>query len=366
MSLLPAIEAPDTLLRSLAPERDSNHEATPLPTPRALKAEFPATLFGRHVVRQGQQMIRDILHHRDGRFLMVVGPCSIHDPDAALEYATRLAAFSERVADRMVIVMRAYFEKPRTTVGWRGLINDPYLDNSFEMAEGLRRARRLLGEITALGLPVATEMLDTTTPAYFADLVSLAAIGARTVESQPHRALASGLGMPVGFKNGTSGDLQTALDALVSASQPHSYLGANDEGRLCALKTAGNSDGFLILRDGKLSGPNYDEASVAAALRGLQSLPGTIPPSILVDCSHANSGSDPARQRDVCASVIAQRRAGNAALVGVMLESNLCSGKQALHANGVQSLRYGVSITDACLGWDETETLLRETYATLG
>jgi 3-deoxy-7-phosphoheptulonate synthase len=369
---LPSSATADTtaadLLASITAEPDSAaFEAVPLPTPRALKGEYPATLLGRHVVRQGQETIRQILHRRDNRLLAVVGPCSIHDPEAAIDYAAKLAQLSERLSDRIYVVMRTYFEKPRTTVGWRGLINDPHLDGTFDMAEGLRQARRLLAEITAMGLPVATEMLDTTTPAYFADLISLAAIGARTVESQPHRALASGLGMPVGFKNGTDGGLQTALDAIVSARQPHSYLGVDAEGRSCALKTAGNRDSFLILRGGKATGPNHVPASVAEAEQRLRTLGTDTPPSLLVDCSHANSGYDPEKQKDVCASVVAQRRASgdNAALIGVMLESNLYGGKQTLNADNVQGLRYGVSVTDGCLGWDDTERLLLDTYDAL-
>lgn len=349
------------LLSEIASGEPQNDACTyePLPSPRVLRAESPVTLFGRHVVREGRDTIRRILARRDRRFLVVVGPCSIHDPEAALAYAERLAALQETMANRLFIVMRTYFEKPRTTVGWRGLINDPHLDGSFDMAEGLRQARRLLAKITAMGLPVATEMLDTTTPAYFGDLISLAAIGARTVESQPHRALASGLGMPVGFKNGTDGTLQTALDALVSASQPHSYLGVDADGKCSAIRTSGNRDSFLILRGGKATGPNHLSETTTDAGHRMNRLELEIPPSLLIDCSHANSGSDPSKQPEICLSIAERRRNGEESLTGVMLESNIHSGKQSLGSGDRAALRYGVSVTDACLGWEETEELLR-------
>ena len=328
-----------------------------VPTPRELRGAAPVDALSLAAVEAGRREVRSILRHDDRRLLVVAGPCSIHDSDAAQEYAGRLAGLRAELADRICLVMRTYFEKPRTTVGWRGLINDPYLDGSFDMGEGLRRARKLLSGVTALGLPAAAELLDTATPDYYADLVSFTAIGARTTESQPHRALASGLDMPVGFKNGTDGGVQIALDAMLSARGAHSYLGFDDDGRACVVKTSGNPDTALILRGGRKNVPNFDRVSVASALARMHR--SKLPAAIVVDASHANSGYDPLRQSAACESVVRQRREGERAIVGVMLESFLVTGKQ----NIGPEMRYGVSVTDGCLGWDDTEALLRRLHS---
>ena len=332
---------------------------SPLPPPRELLERYPVSEKGSRVVARGREEARRIFRGEDERFVVVVGPCSLHDPEAALEYASKLAPLADRYADRLLILMRTYFEKPRTTVGWRGLINDPNLDGSNDMAEGLRRARALLVAITDLGLPVATELLDTATHDYYADLVSFGAIGARTTESQPHRAMASGLPMPIGFKNATDGGVQVALDAMVSAGSPHSYLGFDEEGRCCIVRTTGNPDCVLILRGGRKSLPNFDRVSVARAVADLDR--SELPRAILVDASHANSGYDPARQPFVAERVALQRREGEKAIRGVMVESNLFEGKQSI---GPQ-LRYGVSITDGCIGWDATAQLLGRLHDTV-
>lgn len=337
----------------------------PVPAPFVLRLAYSPTEDGVRAVHQGRRDIRRILRGEDSRLLVVVGPCSLHDPEAALEYARLLADLNRRVSDRLCVVMRAYFEKPRTTVGWRGLINDPHMDGSFDMAEGLRRARRLLVSLTDLGLPVATEVLDISTPLYFDDLISFAAVGARTTESQPHRALASGLPLPVGFKNGTGGNVQVAVDAMLSARESHSYLGFDGHGRGCMVRTAGNPDTTLILRGGKSSGPNFDETSVQNAIRLVEKA--GLKPTLMVDCSHANSGYDHNKQVEVCEEVTRQRRDAAAQgkhcpSVAVMLESNILPGKQNLPntLTGAEkdALTYGVSVTDACLGWEDTERLL--------
>jgi 3-deoxy-7-phosphoheptulonate synthase len=344
-----AIESdPETVLREQAP------------TPHEIVMEVPVEDRSRQVVETGRDEVRRILHHQEDRLLVVAGPCSVHDTQAALDYAERLARLRGELSDRLCIVMRTYFEKPRTTVGWRGLVNDPHLDGSFDMSEGLRRARRLLAGVTALGLPTAAELLDTATPDYYGDLVSFTAIGARTTESQPHRALASGLDMPVGFKNGTDGGVQIALDAMLSARGSHSYLGFDTDGRCCVVKTSGNPDTALILRGGRKNVPNFDRVSVASALARMHK--NKLPAAIIVDASHANSGYDPTRQGAACESVVRQRREGEKSLVGVMLESFLVTGKQSISA----SMTYGLSVTDGCLGWDETEALLRRLHSLEG
>lgn len=331
-----------------------------VPTPREIVAEIPASPEGARAVQTGRDEIRRILHHEDNRLLVVAGPCSIHDTEAAIEYSGKLAALRNELGDKLCIVMRTYFEKPRTTVGWRGLVNDPHLDGSFDMAEGLRRARHLLASVTAFGLPTAAELLDIATPDYYGDLVSFTAIGARTTESQPHRALASALDMPVGFKNGTDGGVQIALDAMLSARGSHSYLGFDPDGRCCVVKTSGNPDTALILRGGRKNVPNFDRVSVASALARMHK--NKLPAAIVVDASHANSGYDPVRQAAACESVVRQRREGEKALVGVMLESFLVTGKQNIGPDMV----YGKSVTDGCLGWEETETLLRKLHSLEG
>jgi 3-deoxy-7-phosphoheptulonate synthase len=329
---------------------------SPLVSPRAVKAELPATPRAVATVRRARAQVRDLLHGRDRRrLLVVVGPCSLHDEAAALAYAERLRVLARETDDALLVVMRSYFEKPRTALGWKGLINDPHLDGSCDIPHGLRLARRILLQLGELEVPCATEILDPVTPQYLADLISWAAIGARTTESQTHRELASGLSMPVGFKNGTDGSLQAAANALVSAAHPHHFLGIDASGATAVVRTRGNADGHLVLRGGS-GGPNHDPASVAkaAALAGARSLAR----GVLVDCSHDNSGKDPTRQAEVCRATLAQWREGRDALLGVMLESHLHPGRQDWA--GGAPLAYGVSLTDACIGFEETEGLLRE------
>jgi 3-deoxy-7-phosphoheptulonate synthase len=291
-----------------------------------------------------------------------VGPCSIHDLEAARDYAARLRAVADRVADRMLVIMRVYFEKPRTTVGWKGLINDPHLDGSFDVATGLRLARSLLIEIAALGLPTATEFLEPITPQYIADTIVLGAIGARTTESPTHRQMASGLSMPVGFKNSTDGSLQAAVDAMQAARTPHNFLGIDNDGGTCVVSTAGNPWGVLMLRGGR-SGSNYAPEVLHEARRLLEAA--GLPARVVVDCSHANSGKDHRRQSVVWRDVLEQRIAGDRSIVGMMLESNINPGSQPVQADRAK-LAYGVSITDGCIGWEETESLLLEAHARLG
>lgn len=309
-------------------------------------------------VLTSRKAIAAIIEKRDNRLLAVVGPCSIHDPKAALEYAVKLNELRIEVRERINLIMRVYFEKPRTTTGWRGLITDPNLDGSYDIASGLRTARRLLLDMTGLGLPAGSEMLDPIVPQYIADLLSWASIGARTTESQIHRELASGLSMPVGFKNGTDGSLQNALNALLSSRSPHSFIGIDQTGRTCVLRTSGNDDGHIILRGGK-RGPNYHarnvrEAEVLFEKHGLA-------PAIIVDCSHDNSGKNQTMQSGVLQSVLStigeQRKNGRDSIVGFMIESNLFEGKQRIPTD-IGKLRYGVSITDECVGWEETREML--------
>jgi 3-deoxy-7-phosphoheptulonate synthase len=330
-------------------------EAVRLLTPRALKGELPVSEAGNRTVAGSRARVIDILQQRDPRLLVVVGPCSIHDIDGALEYGNRLNRLRQELAGEMEIIMRVYFEKPRTTIGWKGLINDPHLDGTYDIDTGLKRARRLLLELAAMGLPAATEFLDPIIPQYIDDLVTWVAIGARTTESQTHREMASGLSMPVGFKNGTDGSLQIALDAMVSARTSHSFLGIDQEGVTSIIRTTGNPVGHIVLRGGR-SRPNYDAASLRDAEARL--FQAGLPPVLMVDCSHANSGKQHARQEEVWHSVIEQRVAGNRALIGTMLESYLQEGNQPFPRNPAE-LCYGVSITDACLGWDVTERMLR-------
>ena len=335
----------------------------PLIAPAALQAKLPLSAASHDTVVAGRDTIRALLHDNDPRLLVVVGPCSIHDPKAAMDYAKRLAPLKEQYADRLCLVMRVYFEKPRTTVGWKGLINDPHLDGSFDMETGLGLARQLLLDITALGLPVATEVLDPTTPQYLDDLISWAAIGARTIESQTHRQMASGLSMPIGFKNGTGGNLQIAVDAMASAQSKHHFLGIDPDGRSCVVTTTGNPDSHLILRGGA-SGPNYGPHDLADAAQRL--VEAGLAPRLMVDCSHANSNKKYQNQKVVWNSLIQQRQnAGAAHILGAMLESNLEEGQQSI-PNDLNDLRDGVSITDGCIGWDETQQLLADAYERLG
>ncbi len=302
-----------------------------------------------------------ILRREDPRLLVVVGPCSIHDVDGALEYGRKLKSLRDEVAEQMEIVMRVYFEKPRTTIGWKGLINDPNLDGSYDIEAGLKKARRLLLDLTSMGLPAATEFLDPIIPQYTADLVSWAAVGARTTESQTHREMASGLSMPIGFKNGTDGSLQIALDAMQSARTPHSFLGLDQDGITSIIRTTGNPAGHVVLRGGRLR-TNYDAESLREAEALL--VKAGLPAALMVDCSHANSAKQHARQEEVWRSLIEQRAAGNHALIGIMVESYLKEGNQPF-PRPVAELSYGISITDACLGWDVTERMLRSAAETL-
>lgn len=323
-----------------------------LPTASQLKQQLPLSDSLRQLVSRQRQAIRAILNGEDSRLLIVVGPCSIHDPVAALEYASHLAALSHELRDDMLLVMRAYIEKPRTTVGWKGLAYDPHLDGSDDMAHGLTLSRELMLEMLGMGLPIATELLQPMAAGYFDDLLGWVAIGARTTESQIHREMASGLSMPVGFKNGTDGGVAIACDAMRSAAHSHRHFGIDAEGHPAIIQTPGNPDTHLVLRGGH-SGPNFDRSSVAKARAGLEK--NAIAARLMVDCSHANSGKDPLRQPDVFNDVLAQRLQGDHSLIGMMLESHLFEGCQPLSS----ALRYGVSITDGCLGWDATEQLLR-------
>lgn len=330
----------------------------PLVPPEVVRAAMPQTETANATVVIGRETIEQILAGQDPRMLIVLGPCSIHDEKAAMDYAHRLKDLREKVSDRLFLVMRVYFEKPRTTIGWKGLINDPYMDGTFDIATGIQKARRLLLDINTLGIPAGTEMLDPITPQYLADLVTWGSIGARTTESQTHRQMASGLSMPIGYKNGTDGDIQIALDAMLSAKNPHSFLGIDGGGHTCIVNTKGNHQGHLILRGGR-QGPNYDEASIAKAVQRLESA-GLIP-NIMIDCSHANSNKDYRRQEVVFRDAIRQRLAGNRHIIGMMLESNLFEGNQPPLADW-DRMKYGVSVTDACVGWEKTEELVTEAW----
>jgi 3-deoxy-7-phosphoheptulonate synthase len=329
--------------------------------PSRLCALLPLDGAALETVLAGRPAVEAVLGGSDPRLIVVVGPCSIHDPDGARDYAARLHELADSLADRLLVIMRVYFEKPRTTVGWKGLINDPHLDDSFDVGTGLRLGRSLLIEIARMGLPTATEFLEPITPQYIADTIVLGAIGARTTESPTHRQMASGLSMPVGFKNSTDGSLQAAIDAMLAAKTPHSFLGIDNDGGTCVVSTTGNPWGVLMLRGGR-SGSNYSPEVMENA-RTLMEKAG-LPPRIVVDCSHANSGKDPTRQSIVWRDVLEQRRAGDRSIVGMMLESNIHPGSQAVQADR-SKLAYGVSVTDACIGWEETEQLLREAHARL-
>jgi 3-deoxy-7-phosphoheptulonate synthase len=333
----------------------------PLISPRRLKEEYPASEASLETVVRSRSVIESMIARKEARMLAVVGPCSIHDPDAAMDYARRLKRLHDELNDRLYLVMRVYFEKPRTRLGWRGLILDPHLDGSYDIQSGLRAARRLLCEITDMGLPVGSEMLDPIVPQYTSDLVSWASIGARTTESQTHREMASGLSMPVGFKNATDGSIETAVNALSSSRSPHSFIGIDPEGRTSVLNTTGNEHGHVILRGGR-GGPNYHDESVEDAARMLADA--GYAPAVMVDCSHANSMKDPTRQQKVLRSVIRQRREGQLSLIGFMLESNIGFGRQDIPESSSE-LAYGVSVTDPCLDWDATEADLRWAHSQL-
>ena len=338
------------------PTRDLNvRETTPLVPPREVVESLPMKPRSHLTVIESRQTVKEILDGTDPRLLVICGPCSIHDEKAALEYAERLRELRRRTERKLHIVMRVYFEKPRTTVGWKGLIYDPYLNDSFAMEDGIRKAREILLHITAMGVPAATEMLDPIVPQYLADLITWSSIGARTTESQTHRQMASGLSMPIGFKNNTEGNLQIAVDAMRASRAPQSFLGIDHDGRTAIIHTRGNPWSHLILRGGRTR-PNYDAKSVGEAVIALRAA--GLPAAIMVDCSHANSGKKAQQQEVVWHEVLRQRAQGNRSLIGMMLESNLFEGSQPL-GDDPSRLRYGVSITDECVGWDKTEELLR-------
>lgn len=327
-----------------------------IPAPNVIRTELPLTAARAEAVQRDRDEIAAVLANRDDRLLVVVGPCSVHDPVAALDYAHHFAALATKYADRLKIVMRVYFEKPRTTVGWKGLINDPGLDGSFDVERGLRTARRLLLDVVDLGLPVGCEFLEPTSPQYIADAVAWGAIGARTTESQVHRQLASGLSMPVGFKNGTDGNIQVAIDGVKAAAAPHSFFGVDNIGRAAVVETTGNPDCHVILRGGS-AGPNHDAASVATAVAQLRKL--GLPERVMIDCSHANCGKDHVRQANVAAEVAARLGAGEPGIAGLMLESFLVAGAQPLGGE----LVYGQSVTDPCMDLPTTADVLARLYA---
>ncbi|MEH6466761.1 MAG: 3-deoxy-7-phosphoheptulonate synthase [Porticoccus sp.] len=325
-------------------------------TPKALKEEIPVTDTARKTITEGRSTIQNILDRKDHRILVVIGPCSIHDISAAKDYANRLKALADEVGDTLYVAMRVYFEKPRTTTGWKGLINDPYLNDSFKITDGLHVGRQLLLDVAELGLPTATEALDPISPQYMQDLISWSAIGARTTESQTHREMASGLSSTVGFKNGTDGSLTVAINALQSVASPHRFLGINSEGSVSVVTTAGNPYAHVVLRGGD-NKPNYDSVSVSIAEQELTNA--GIPTNIMVDCSHANSNKNHELQTLVMENVTNQIIEGNQSIIGIMVESNLKAGNQKITEN-LDDLEYGVSITDACIDWETTEKSLRD------
>lgn len=337
-------------------------EERPLMTPSALKAQFPLSEQAERTIVEARKTIRAILSGADPRLLVVVGPCSIHDPKAALEYATRLKKLSQEVQQNLFLVMRVYFEKPRTTVGWKGFINDPRLDDSFHIEEGLRLGRELLVSLAEMGIPTATEALDPVSPQYLQDLISWSAIGARTAESQTHREMASGLSSAVGFKNGTDGSLDVAINALKSVSTPHRFLGINHDGLVSIIETRGNRHAHVVLRGGS-QGPNYDALAVQDCEQQLSNA--GIKPNIMIDCSHANSSKDPANQTRVIDNVAAQISAGNRSIIGLMIESHLEWGNQSIPQD-LSELKYGVSVTDACIDWPTTEQALSRLSDAIG
>jgi len=329
----------------------------PLQSPQQLLDELPADETITELIEQTRVKVSEVLSGADNRLLVVVGPCSIHDVGAALDYGRKLKRQADRLAKELLVVMRVYFEKPRTTVGWKGLINDPRIDNSYAINDGLRIARGLLLDLARMGVPAGCEFLDTISPQYFADLVSWGAIGARTTESQVHRELASGLSVPVGFKNGTDGNVQIAIDAIGAASHPHCFLGVTKEGMSAIVTTRGNAYTHVILR-GATSGPNYQAQAVANVAAALERA--GLTPRVMIDCSHGNSGKDPARQPEVARDIGLQLRAGSRSIAGVMIESHLVAGRQDPPTRDRPKLVYGQSITDACLGWEDTVGVLED------
>ncbi|MEM1278742.1 MAG: 3-deoxy-7-phosphoheptulonate synthase [Cyanobacteria bacterium P01_D01_bin.6] len=336
-------------------------ETCPLASPALIHHELPLTETAAALVTKTRDRIRNILYNEDRRLLVIVGPCSVHDVDAALDYGQKLASLRDELSDSLEIVMRVYFEKPRTNIGWKGLINDPHLDGSYDINTGLRLARRLLLDLAHLGLPAATELLDPITPQYIADVISWTAIGARTTESQTHREMASGLSMPIGFKNNTDGSLLAAMNAMLAASGSHHFLGINHHGLASIVTTTGNPDGHLVLRGGK-HGPNYDATNVRQAAQELTEL--GLNPRMMVDCSHANSQKDHRKQLDVLDSIAKQVQSGNRHLLGVMIESHLVEGKQPI-LEDLSQLTYGQSITDACVSFEQTAVMLRQLAAAI-
>ncbi len=331
-------------------------EIKPLLSPAKMKKEIPVQPKAEQTVRQSRVEVEAVLEGQDTRPLVILGPCSIHDRKAALEYAGKIAKMREELGEKLLLVMRVYFEKPRTTVGWKGLINDPHLDGTLDLEAGLKAGRKLLAEINEMGVPAGTEFLDPIVPQYLSDLVTWAAIGARTTESQTHREMASGLSMPVGFKNGTDGSLQVAVDAMLSARTGHAFVGIDAEGATSVIRTTGNSSTHLVLRGGR-DRTNFDPASLQAAKDSLKKH--GLPQRLMVDCSHANSGKEATKQEAAWKSVLEQKRTGSAGILGLMLESHLHEGRQDMPPEGARGLKYGVSLTDACMGWEQTETLLR-------
>jgi len=329
-----------------------------LPSPEEIREQLPASPVAMETILQGRQVIRDILDGKDSRLFVVVGPCSIHDPKAALEYAEKLKAIAQKVEDRLFLVMRVYFEKPRTTVGWKGLINDPHMDDSFQVEEGLRTARELLNKLNEMKLPTATEALDPIVPQYLADLFCWSAIGARTTESQTHREMASGLSTPVGFKNGTDGNIQVAINAMKSSLAPHHFLGIDAKGRISVFKTKGNPYSHIVLRGGS-NRPNFDPESVSQCQSALKKA--GLNEKLMIDCSHGNSNKDHNKQPSVFESVIQQVIDGNSSIVALMVESNLFAGNQAIPQH-LKDLRYGVSVTDKCIDLPTTESMILKTY----
>ncbi len=333
-----------------------------MPAPADIKGEAPMSEAASAAVRAGREAVRGILERTDPRLFVVVGPCSMHDPVACMEYARRLRVLADELSPSLLLVMRVYFEKPRTAVGWKGYINDPFMDDSFQIEEGMRRARRFLLDVAELGLPAATEALDPISPQYLGDLISWTAIGARTSESQTHREMSSGLSTPVGFKNATDGDLDAAINGIISASRPHSFLGINRYGRSSIIRTRGNPHGHMVLRGGA-GRPNYDSVSIALAEQALTKA--GLPANIVVDCSHANSFKKPEMQPLVLADVAGQIRDGNRSIVGVMIESHLNAGNQSIPKD-LSQLKYGCSVTDGCVDWATTEQMLRDLATTVG
>ncbi len=333
----------------------------PMPTPAEIHARLPLSAKAEATVSRGRELLCNILDRKDHRLFVVVGPCSIHDPVAGLDYARRLKGLADEVGDTLQIIMRVYFEKPRTTVGWKGYINDPFMDDSFRVDVGMERARQFLLQVNELGLPAGTEALDPYGPQYYGDLITWTAIGARTTESQTHREMSSGLSTPVGFKNATSGDLTVATNAILSASNSHSFLGLNNDGRVSIVRTTGNAYGHIVLRGGD-GAPNYDAVAVAIAEEAITKA--KLPANIVVDCSHANSYKKPELQPLVMADVVNQIRNGNKSLLGLMIESNIEAGNQPIPAD-LSRLKYGLSVTDGCVAWDTTEKMIRDAAALL-